>query len=285
MTYLVALLSSVLWGTADFIGGRLSRRFSAIWVVAASQVCSLALLTLASLGALAFGVRAHGSGWIGWGAAGGLALAVALVSFYRGLAIGRMGVVAPIASTGVVVPVAVGLLHGDRPAVVQGIGIVLAVIGVLLASRPSRADADGPEVLGSDGGAAGVGLALMAGVGFGAALVCLQRGTMSNGLYDLWAMRVVIVALLAVPAWRSRPRGVDRGSLRTLVALGACDAGANAAFSVASLTGVFALVAVLSSLYPVVTTVLARRLLHEKLSRSQLIGVAATVAGTVLIVV
>ncbi|MDQ1681733.1 MAG: hypothetical protein QOH99_274 [Frankiaceae bacterium] len=279
MTSLLALLSSLLWGTSDFLGGRLSRRASSIWVVAASQTCSFGLLSLASIGAFAFGMRPHGSSWLTWGVGGGLALTVALVSFYRGLSVGRMGIVAPIASTGVVVPVAVGLAEGDRPAAIQVVGILVAVIGVLLASRP--ASDDGP----ASGGAAPVVLALIAGLGFGTALVCLHRGTASNGLDTLWVMRLVIVALLIVPAWRSRPASIDGGTWRTVGLLGTCDVGSNAAFAVASLGGSLALVSVLSSLYPVVTTLLARELLHERLSRTQLAGVVATIAGTVLIVV
>jgi drug/metabolite transporter (DMT)-like permease len=279
MTSLLALLSSLLWGTSDFLGGRLSRRASSIWVVAASQACSLGVLTVAAAGAFAFGMRAHGAGWLPWGVGGGLSLSVALVSFYRGLAVGRMGIVAPIASTGVIVPVAVGLLEGDRPAALQAVGVAVAVVGVLLASRPAA------HVDGESGGRAAVGLALLAGLGFGTALVCLHSGAASNGLDTLWAMRLVIVTVLAVPAWRARPAAVDGGTWRTLVALGVCDVSSNAAFALASISGELALVAVLSSFYPVVTTLLARELLHERLSHSQLVGVVATVAGTVLIVV
>ena len=283
MTYLFALLSSGLWGTADFIGGRLSRDLPALWVVAASQACSLALLAVGSVAAVALGVRAQGTGWLGWGVGGGVALTVGLASFYRGLAIGRMGVVAPIASTGVAVPVAVGFLQGDRPVATQAVGIAVAVVGVLLAGLSSSGDGAGADQ--RRGGSRPIVLALVAGVGFGAALVCLQQSATSSSLYALTVMRAVILALLVVPAWRARPTsGVGRGTVGSLVALGVCDVGANAMFSVASLSGSLALVAVLSSLYPVVTTLLARQLLHERLSRWQLAGVVATLGGTVLIV-
>ncbi len=280
MTSLLALLASALWGTADFMGGRLSRRASPIWVVAASQLCSLGIVTVAAVGAVAVGMRPAGTGWLAWGVAGGASLAVALVSFYRRLSVGRMGVVAPIASTGVVVPVVVGLIEGDRLSPLQALGIAVAIVGVVLASRPASDAQAAPP-----GSGHAVGLALLAGLGFGSTLVCLDRGAASSGLGTLWVMRVVIVLLLAGPAWRSRPVAVDRRTWGTLGALGVCDAGSNAAFTVASAAGELALVSVLSSLYPAVTTLLARELLHERLSPAQLLGVAATIGGTVLIVV
>lgn len=278
MSYVFALVSSVLWGTADFIGGRASRRLSAWWVVVASQLCGFALLSIGSLVAVLLGVRADGAGWLGWGAASGVALAVGLGCFYRALAIGRMGVVAPVASTGVAVPVIVGLLEGDRPHLWQVIGMVVAIIGVILASRPPSNE---PRESSS---ALPVVLALVAGVGFGAALVALRSGTESNGLYTLWVARFVIVALLFVLAWRNRPAAVTRADIGMVALLAVADVGANATYAVASTSGDLALTSVLSSLYPVVTTLLARQLLHERLARMQAAGVVATMAGTVLIV-
>ena len=287
MTYLLALASSLLWGTSDFLGGRLSRRLPALWVVGVSQLCSFVLLTVAAIGAFAFGIRAHGSGWLLWGLGGGVALTVALASFYKALAAGRMGVVAPIASTGVVVPVLVGLADGNRPTVVQAMGIAVAVVGVVLASRPA------PETVGTQvpGTRAPAALALLAGLGFGTALVCLQRGAVSDGLDALWAMRLAILVLLAVPAWRlqglarTAMAGHGADTWRTLALLGACDVAANGAFTLASRGGALALVAVLSSLYPVVATLLARQVLGERLSRGQVAGVLVTMAGSLLIVV
>ncbi|MCU1675936.1 MAG: protein of unknown function transrane [Frankiales bacterium] len=278
MTYLLALTASALWGTGDFLGGRLSRRHSPIWVVAASQSFSLLLFTVVAGVALLVGYRPNGSSCFGWGVAGGLAVTLALATFYKALAVGAMGVVAPIASLGVAVPVVVGLVGGERPAFAQAVGIAMAITGVVLASR---AGGDGPRA----GGGKAVGLALVASAGFGAAMVCLDHGAGSSVPLTLVTMRTVIVMVLGFAAWRARPANVDRPTKRTLVVLGLCDGSSNAAFALASVSGALALVAVLASLYPVVTALLARRLLHERLSTPQWAGVAATLAGTVLIVV
>ena len=133
MTVFLALASSFLWGGADFLGGTLSKRRAAFAVVGASQ--AFALLLIVPL-VLVLGSAGDPHGYLPWGIGAGLVGTVSLAAFYEALASGTMGVVAPIAATGVVVPVVIGLGTGDRPTWVQLVGVLLAVAGVVLASGP-----------------------------------------------------------------------------------------------------------------------------------------------------
>jgi drug/metabolite transporter (DMT)-like permease len=136
MAVILALLSSVMWGSSDFLGGTISRRVPAITVVVWSQVTGLVLLVVVALARGAFNSPV---GYLGWGALGGVSTGVALIAFYRALATGTMGVVAPIAALGVAVPVLAGLVSGDRPSTVQDVGLAVAVLGIILASSRRRA--------------------------------------------------------------------------------------------------------------------------------------------------
>src|SRR5579875_1588869 len=145
MGTLLALLSSALWGTSDFLGGTASRRLPAVGVVVVSEAAGmLGVLVVA----LATGAYDAPTGYLGWGLLGAVSGVVGITAFYRALATGTMGVIAPIAATGVIVPVAVGLVGGDRPSALQDAGVVVAIVGVVLAS--------GPELRGGDQRAASV---------------------------------------------------------------------------------------------------------------------------------
>ncbi len=136
MAVALALLSSLLWGTADFFGGIFTKRMPAVVVVLISQMIALALIvpTVWLIGSFD-----DPSGYFWWGVGAGIVGPVGLVSFYRALSIGTMGVVSPIAATGIIVPVAWGLAQGEQPSVLQFIGIAMAFVGVVLAGRPGRA--------------------------------------------------------------------------------------------------------------------------------------------------
>jgi len=269
----LALVSSVLWGTADFLGGTASRKMSALAVVGWSQAVGLLGVLVV---VLAVGDLHLSSGPVGWGAAGGVVGMVALVSFYAALAGGTMGVVAPIAATGVVVPVAVGLAEGEHPGPVQVVGIVLAVVGVVLAS--------GPEARGGAGGVRPLVLAVVAAGGFGLVLVCLAEGGRDSAGTTLLTMRCVSVSVLAVAALSARTTGGFRvADLGVLAAVGLGDAAANGTYAVATQTGLVSVTAVLASLYPAVTVLLARAVHAERMRRVQNLGVTATLAGVVLI--
>lgn len=158
MLSLLALGSSLAWGTSDFFAGLASRRRPAVAVVGWTQ--GLALLVLSVLVAARWS-SVTWSGWPPWALAAGVAGMVGLVSFYTALSSGTMGVVAPIAALGVVVPVALGVLTGDQPSAWSWVGMVVAVAGVALASGPELTGAVSPRP---------VVLASVAALGFGFAL-------------------------------------------------------------------------------------------------------------------
>jgi drug/metabolite transporter (DMT)-like permease len=268
----LALLASLAWGTADFLGGTAARRIRSTTVVLVSQ--GWALLGMAVVAAATAAWRSS-SGYLGWSLAAAGAGVVALTAFYAALASGRMGVVAPIAALGVAVPVAVGLAEGDRPSAWQVAGVVVAIAGLVLAS--------GPELSG-EARRRPLVLAAVAAVGFGAVIVCVAKGARSSTVMTLLTMRAasVLVLGLALVIRRSRLE-VTRRDLPVLAAIGGGDVGANAMFAVASTTGTLAMVSVLASLYPAVTAVLARVVHGELLRRTQQVGVVAALAGVAMI--
>lgn len=275
MTALLALASSLLWGAADFLGGTATRRLSAYAVIGCSQALALLVLLPVALATGGFGAPLA---YLPWALASGIVGLVALAAFYSALATGTMGVVAPIAATGVVVPVAVGLFGGDSPSPLQVTGIVGAAAGVVLASGPEAGGRRGRK------SARPVVLAAIAALGFGAVIVFLARGAESSVIMTLVAMRMESVVLLAAAALLLRRRtGLRRGDLPLLAVIGVGDGGANAAYSLATLTGDLSVVAVLGSLYPAVTVVLARQVHGERLRRIQAVGISVALGGVVLI--
>jgi drug/metabolite transporter (DMT)-like permease len=271
----LALASSAGWGTADFLGGLSAKRLSILVVAAVSQAVGLAF-TLCVVAAVWRGPSDPAVLWIG--ALGGLAGAAGLTALYRGLAIGRMGVVAPIAAMSGLVPVIVGLVaQGDRPAAMQVAGMALAIGGVVLAARSADPE-HGSRV------ATGVGLALAAAALLGMMVVALDAGGDRDPVWTVFMVRVSSVSVLwTVVAVRRPSLARERIQLSTVAAAGVLDNVANLLFVLASARGLLSLVAVLGSLYPVVTVLLARVVLHERLARWQLIGVVAALTGVALI--
>jgi drug/metabolite transporter (DMT)-like permease len=273
----LALLSSLLWGAADFLGGTVSRRRAAALVVATSQAAGL--VAVAAVAAVA-GAYDDPTGYLPWAVGAGLSGLVGLVCFYAALAAGTMGVVSPIAALGVVVPVLVGLARGERPDALALVGIVVAIVGVVLAS--------GPELSGR-AGARPLLLAAVAAVGFGLALLFIAEGARDSTLMTLVTMRLTSVAALTVcllavlrriAPERRRIRGTDA---LLVVVIGLGDVGANLAFGLASTRGLVSVVAVLGSLYPVVTVLLARLVHGERLGTAQTVGVAGALGGVAMI--
>lgn len=282
MPALLALLASLLWGTADFLGGTATRRLPVAGVVGVSQL--VALLGLIPVAVLT-GALDEPRDYLVPGLLAGTAGVVALAAFYRALAVGTMGVVAPVAALGVVVPIAAGLIDGESPALVQLAGIAVAVLGVVLAS--------GPELSGEGrGGLEPLLLAGLSALGFGAVFVLIAEGTASGTLgsvvMTLLTMRFVSVlvlstVLLVLLRARGTGLGIGRADLPVLLAIGAFDVGANAAFAVASQSDLISVTAVLASLYPVVTVLLARRVHGERLVGLQVPGVVLALVGVVLL--
>jgi drug/metabolite transporter (DMT)-like permease len=273
MAAVLALLSGLLWGTADFAGGVMSRRLRALAVVGWSQgVALLALVTVV----LITGTRAPLGGWLPWGIAAGLSGAGGLVCFYRALAVGTMGVVAPIAALGVLAPVLVGLADGERPRTWQWVGMGLALLGVIAAS--------GPELSGAVEQRSSVALAGASGLLFGISLTCMARGAVAGPVLTVTAMRLASMTLFVLIALLARTvGGVGTEHLPALVAVGLADAGANLLYSYAVTLGMLTVVAVLGSLYPVATVVLARVFLHERLQPVQTVGVVLALGGVALL--
>jgi drug/metabolite transporter (DMT)-like permease len=275
---LFALLSSLMWGTSDFLGGTASRRLSPIGVV----VCSEAFgLTGPLVVAVATGAFDSPAGYLPWAFMAAVTGTCGIVAFYRALSAGKMGVIAPIASLGVIVPVIVGLGQGDRPSALQGVGIAIAVVGVVLASGPelrgvgqSRREAAMPLLL-----------ACVAAVGFGLVFVALEHGARTSTVMTLVVMRSTSVLLLLGFAGITGVQQLKVGvrDLPMLAVIGGFDLGANATFAFATRHGLLSVVSVLSSLYPAVTVILARSVHAERLRSVQIAGVLGALAGVCLI--
>jgi drug/metabolite transporter (DMT)-like permease len=271
----LALGASLSWGLGDFVGGLKSRSLHVLTVLVLSQVAGLAA-------ALTW-VAASGDGFPGWGATAwaagaGASGCVGIGTLYRGMAIGAMGIVAPISAVAAVIPFTVGIASGERPSVLQVAGILLALAGVGVASREPSHEGGGR--------ANGIGLALVAALAFGLYFVFADRAADESIPYAVATARGVslllaLVAALVVGA-SLRP---GRASLPALATVGLCDVGANMLFSLATTRGFLSVVSVLSALYPVATVVLAALVLHERVSAVQRFGVAVALLGAALITV
>ncbi|MEU2744707.1 DMT family transporter [Streptomyces collinus] len=282
MTALFALATSLLWGLADFGGGLLTRRTPALTVVVVSQ--SIAVVVLGAL-VVATGGWSEAGPQLWFAVAAGLVGPVAMLAFYKALALGPMGVVSPLGSIGVAVPVGVGLMLGERPGLLQLAGILVAVAGVCLAG--------GPQFRGAPVQRQAIALTLLAAFGFGAvmALIAEASTTLSGLFLALFVQRVTNVAAGGLALFVSVRRGgpalpADGFPWRTLPALafvGLADVAANGTYSIAAQHGPVTVAAVLASLYPVVTAMAARGVLHERLRAVQAAGAGLALVGTVLL--
>ncbi len=286
MGIVLALVSSLLWGVADFAGGTASRRRPALVVVAASQAVGLVAVAAVATVAGSWSEPLH---YLPWAIAAGLVGATGLLTFYQALASGTMGVVSPIAALSVVVPVLVGLISGQWPPLVVAVGFVLAIAGVVAASGPERSAGRSLRP---------VALALVAAVCFGVVLILIAQGAATSPLMTMVAMRVTSVGvlsgmLLALAVGRRRDAirspadtartGTRRGGWTVVAIAGLFDVAANLAFAVASTFSALAIVAILGSLYPAVTVILARFVHGETMTRLQQAGIAVALVGVALI--
>jgi drug/metabolite transporter (DMT)-like permease len=276
LSILLGLGSGLCWGAADFLGGLQARRLPVFAVALWSQlVGGLALLT----GLLLLGPVSTAGAL--WGVGAGICGATALLMFYRALAIGTMSVVAPISACGAVIPVLVGLAQGERLAALAALGILAAMAGVVLVSLQSG----GQQAAGSQRQA--ILLAIGAAVGFGLFFTLIARASAEPGASALWvnvwgrAGSVPLLAALQLATARSSGwpgRGIGLVGL-----VGVLDMAANVLFALAAQAGELAIVAVLSSLYPVTTVLLSWSLLGERLGRVQYLGVALALLGIALL--
>ena len=274
MAALLALAASLSWGFGDFLGGVKARVLPSLTVLAASQPFGLAALGIA--------VAARGTGIPGdevaWAALAAVFGTVGLFAFYRGMAAGAISVVTPIAAVAAGVPVIWGVaISGDHITFLQAMGFIAAVGGSVCASlelQPERTQI-----------AAGVGWAVLAMLAFGAYYVPMHAASTQDWLWPAFLFRCTSVTLVwsVVLVRRARPTGL-RGHWPGLIAIGFLDTGGNALFAAASSThGLLSVVSVLASLYPVVTVLLARIVLGERVQRTQDLGVVVALVGVVLI--
>ena len=263
------------YGTADFLGGFASKRTTAAAVVVFSQAVGLAIMV--AIVALDSQSEPTPRAFL-FGAMAGTVGSVGILLLYSGLAMGRMSVVAPATAVGAaLVPVAWGLTEGERPSLFALVGAALAIVAIVLISRAAHDDT-------SDAGVGGLDRGIGAGLAFGIVFVALSETPRGSGMWPLVAGRatsVVLVTLAAlVVGWRLRPEPGDR---KAILAAGVFDTTANALYLLAVRRGLLSLVAVLSSLYPAATVVLARAVLHERISRPQLAGLVLAATGVALI--
>src|SRR5579875_1968164 len=272
MAAFLALFASVTWGCSDYVGGVVSRRHQPLMVVA-----------LAYPIAAASGAFTSPLGYLPWAFAAGVVGLLGLGAFYRALATGTMGVVAPIAGAGAGIPVIVGIARGEAPSAAQILGIAAAVVGVILAG--------GPE-LRSGGTRRPILLAALAGGCFGTVFVLLAGGAKTSVVMTLLIMRLtsVVLFLAGVGFFRVRSRrprmpvrGWPMGDVTRVLFVGCADVAGNGLYAVASRSGLMSVVAVLASLYPAVTVLLARFLDGERLRRIQTTGIVLVLAGIPLL--
>jgi len=270
---LCALGASVAWGVGDFLGGLKSRSVPLLVVLLLAQVSGVLGIALI--------VVIAGNGPPGapvlWAVLAALFGTIGLASFYRGMAVGAISVVAPIAAVGAVVPVTFGIATGDDVSSAQLIGFALALAGVALASF-ERHESGTMRV------AAGVPWAIAAVVGFGGYYVPMHEASEQDFLWAAFIFRAS-VAVIALSAWlvARPPLGAARGHLGTIALIGLADTAGNSLFAAAASQGEVSVVSVLATLYPVTTVALAAIVLSERVGRVQQLGVVAALTGVVLI--
>jgi drug/metabolite transporter (DMT)-like permease len=267
----LALAAAVSWGIGDFFGGLKSRALRPVAVLIFAQPIGGTLLGI--------WVAVRGDGPPGtavlWACLASLFGTTGLIAFYRGMAAGALSIVAPIAGAGAAIPVIWGLARGDHPSAYQELGFAAALIGIVLASFERRPDA--ARI------AAGVGWAAIAMLAFGGYYIPMHAASQGDFLWAAFVFRFTSTTLIAAAWLVLRPPGARRADLPVLASIGVLDTGGNVFFAAASADGLVSVVSILASLYPVVTVLLARAVLEERVYRSQELGIVLALAGVVLI--
>ena len=267
----LALGASLSWGIGDFFGPLKGRRFGALPVLLYVELGGLLVIVVV--------VAARGKGPTDATALLAIPAAISgtlgLYAYYRGIAVGAVSIVAPIAGVSAVIPVAFGIATGDRPSTWQWAGIAASLFGVFLASRENEG---GRRV------AAGVGLALLAALGFGGYFPPMHAA----GNADFWWASLIFritsaSVILAAVAVRRPALGMPIVQIPVLALIGTADTLGVVLFAAASTSGLISITSVLSSLYPIVTVLLARVVLKERVGRSQEAGIVLTLVGIALI--
>jgi len=286
----LALAAAASWGVGDFFGGLKSRSLNPVAILIVAQPIGLTPL------GLWVAVRGHGPPGpaVLWACLAAVLGTTGLVAFYRGMAAGALSIVAPIAGAGAAIPVIWGLAHGDHPSGYQKLGFAAALIGIVLASFERRPRAPGgtsqfPQtpsagpLRGQAAVAAGVGWAAIAMLAFGAFYIPMHAASHGDFVWAAFVFRLTSTTLIAGAWLVLRPPRARRADLPVLASIGVLDTGGNVFFAAASAKGLVSVVSILASLYPVVTVLLARAVLHERVHRSQEFGILLALTGIVLI--
>ena len=279
MTIAFALAAAVLYGSADFLGGAVSRRTHVLSVLVVSAPAGVVVLLAAALAA----GGPVGTAGLPWAAAAGVAGGGGLILFYAGLAAGPMRVVAPVSAlVSTVLPVGVAIAGGEHPGPLVYLGGGLCLVATVLVSSEGigRGQPRSPRA------ARGLLLGVGGGLGFGLFFLFLRYAGASGVLWPSAVSRITgamvvtaAMAWLGGLAWRS----VSPWLLGAAVASGLLDAGANVCYVAATRAGLFGIAVVLTSLYPGVTVLLARVVLGERMRLPQLAGLLLAVAGIALV--
>jgi drug/metabolite transporter (DMT)-like permease len=271
---LLALAASASWGVSDFLAGVTTRRLKLAAVMGVTT--PLGILAVGAVIVIRWQAP-PGTTYVLWGVATGVLSAAGIAALYQGLTLGRMGVVAPIAATAPLIPVTYGLVRGDRPSAVQGVGMALAVIGIVFTGR--ERDVESARRV-----ASGAGFAVLSAATFGGGFITLDQASNADPYWATLVVRVtsslvVAAALVATGSRISAPRSM----WPALAVIATLDVGGVMLFAVSTTKGLISIVSVLVSLVPVFVVVLARTVLHERLGRIQIAGAATAVAGAALI--
>lgn len=276
MATLLALVSGLLWGSADFEGGRLSKKYPAIAVLGITQI--IGLLTGIIIVVFSQGWKAPSittASYLLPGMCAGISGFLGLICLYTGLSTGRMGVVSPISALSAIIPLGYAIYKGDRLSTITAIGIALALLGAFCASGPEINNGLPIKPL---------ILALGAMLGFGVALVFMSIGSKTSALMTMTTMRATSVIFILLIAVRSRSiENFSKMETPKLIFIGSADFLANLLLGIACNKGLVSVAMVLGSLYPIFTVLMAYKFLHERLHKVQYVGVALAVAGVALI--
>jgi drug/metabolite transporter (DMT)-like permease len=271
---LLALAASASWGVSDFLGGLKTRAVPVLTVLAVSQPAGL--LLLGSIVLVRWQPPPHGLPIL-WAVLAGIGGAIGIGALYQGLAVGSMGIVAPITSTSPLIPLTVGLARGERPSGVQLAGIAVALVGVAFAGWEPGAPGARRQL------SAGAGLAILAAASFGSSQVALQSAAHDDPYWATFILRLASSTLVLLAVTQRRPGRGPAGIWAVLIVIGLLDSGATELFAIATTKGLLSVVSVLAALYPVLVAILARAFLHERLTAVQRGGALAAVAGAAAI--
>ena len=276
MASLLALLSSAMWGTADYFAGRLSKKHHPFAVLGFSQVIGLFVGILIVVISGSWQGKVLGlDGFLIPGALAGMFGYMGLACLYEGLSTGRMGVVSPISSLSTVIPLAYALITGDVLSTIALVGVVIAVICVFCASGPELSQGFPIKP---------ILLALGAAAGFGLALTFIAIGSQSSALLTMVSMRAATFFVTISLALKFRTTGkFSKKDMPVLIFIGAADFLANLLLGIACTKGLVSVAMVFGSLYPIATAVLAFKFLGERLHKVQYIGIALAVTGVSII--